>query len=61
MFLRAAMRYRNFYAVYPRAYSKSFLSIMVLMIRAVLYPGAQLFITSAGKEQSASITKEKVT
>lgn len=61
MFLRAAMRYRNFYAVYPRAYSKSFLSIMVLMLRAVLYPGAQLFITSAGKEQSASITKEKVT
>lgn len=61
MFLRAAMRYRNFYACYPRAYSKSFLSIMVLMIRAVLYPGAQLFISAAGKEQSASIAKEKVT
>ena len=46
--------------VFPRAYSKSFLSVMVLMIRCILYPGAKLFVTSGGKEQAASIIKEKV-
>lgn len=48
------------YMVFPRAYSKSFLSVMVLMIRCILYPGAKLFVTSGGKEQAASIIKEKV-
>jgi hypothetical protein len=36
--------------VFPRAYSKSFLSVLVLMIRCILYPGAKLFVTSGGKE-----------
>ena len=60
VFLRAAMRYKYVYMVFPRAYSKSFLSIMVLMCRCVLYPGAKLFVTSGGKEQAAGIVKEKV-
>lgn len=38
VFLRIAMRHRYVYAVFPRGYSKSFLSIMILMIRCVLYP-----------------------
>ena len=33
---------------------------MTLMCRCVLYPGAKLFVTSGGKEQAASIVKEKV-
>lgn len=61
VFLRVAMRYRYVYAVYPRAYSKSFLSVLVLMIRCILYPGAKLFSTAGGKEQAAGILKEKVT
>lgn len=60
VFLRAVMRHKYAYATFPRAYSKSFLSIMVLMIRCILYPGAKLFITSGGKEQAASIAKEKI-
>lgn len=60
VFLRAAMRYKYTYAVFPRAYSKSFLSVLILMIRAVLYPGAKLFVTSGGKEQAAGILQEKV-
>lgn len=60
IFLRAAMRHKYIYAVFPRAYSKSFLSIMVLMCRAILYPRCKLFITSGGKEQAAGIVKEKV-
>lgn len=54
------MRYKYVYMTFPRAYSKSFLSILVLMCRCVLYPGAKLFVTSGGKEQAATIVKEKV-
>ena len=60
VFLRAAMRYKYTYAVFPRAYSKSFLAVMILMIRCILYPGAKLFVTSGGKEQASGIMKEKV-
>lgn len=60
VFLRAAMRYKYVYFVFPRAYSKSFLSVLVLMIRCILYPRAKLFVTSGGKEQAAGIIKEKV-
>lgn len=61
VFLRAAMRYKYVYMVFPRAYSKSFLSVMVLMCRCILYPRSKLFVTSGGKEQAAGIIKEKVT
>lgn len=60
VFLRIAMRHQYVYAVFPRAYSKSFLSIMILMIRCILYPKCKLFVTSGGKEQAAGIMKEKV-
>lgn len=33
---------------------------MILMIRAILYPGAHLFTTAGGKEQAAAILYEKV-
>ena len=59
MFLRAVMRHRYAYATFPRAYSKSFLSVLVLMLRCVLYPGSHLFVTTGGKEQAAGIAREK--
>ena len=54
------MRYKYTYCVFPRGYSKSFLSVMILMCRCILYPGSALFVTSGGKEQSAKIVLEKV-
>ena len=60
VFLRCIMRHQYVYAVFPRAYSKSFLSVMALMIRCILYPRANLFVTSGGKEQAAGILKDKV-
>ena len=60
VFLRAAIRYRYVYMTFPRAYSKSFLSVLTLMIRCILYPRSKLFVSSGGKEQSAGIIKEKV-
>ena len=60
IFIRVVMRHRYVYATFPRAYSKSFLSMMVLMIRCILYPNANLFVTTGGKEQAASITVAKI-
>jgi hypothetical protein len=60
VFLRACMRYKYVYAVFPRAYSKSFLAVLILMTRAILYSRAKLFVTSGGKEQASGILKEKV-
>ena len=60
VFLRAVMRHRYAYATFPRAYSKSFLSVLILMLRCILFPNSKLFVTTGGKEQAASITKEKV-
>lgn len=59
IFLRAVMRHRYAYATFPRAYSKSFMSVLILMLRCVLYPGSHLFVTTGGKEQAAGIAKEK--
>ncbi len=59
VFLRAVMRHRYAYATFPRAYSKSFMSVLILMLRCILYPGAHLFVTTGGKEQAAGIAKEK--
>ncbi len=60
VFLRIAMRFKYVYAVFPRAYSKSFLSVLILLIRGILYPGANLFSTAGGKEQAAQILQEKI-
>ena len=60
IFIRVVMRHRYVYATFPRAYSKSFLSMMVLMLRCIFYPGAELFVTTGGKEQAASITIAKI-
>ncbi len=59
IFLRVGMRYKYVYCVYPRAYSKSFLSVLIIMIKCILYPGAHLFSAAGGKEQSSSILQEK--
>ena len=53
IFLRIVMRHRYVFATFPRAYSKSFLSMMALMIRCILYPNSHLFVTTGGKERNA--------
>ena len=60
LFLRAAIRHKYCYGTFPRAFSKSFLAVLVLIIRCILYPGAKLFIVSGTKEQGAAIAKEKI-
>lgn len=60
IFLRAIMRHRYVYCVFTRGFSKSFLAIMGLMLKAILFPGSKVFVTTGGKEQAAMITISKV-
>lgn len=60
VYLRASMRYKHVYCVYPRGFSKSFLAVLCLILKCILYPRAQIFVVSAGKEQSAGILSSKV-
>lgn len=60
LFLRAAMRHKYFFGTFTRAFSKSFLSVMLMMEKCILYPGIKVFITSGGKEQAAGIAAEKI-
>lgn len=60
IFLRASLRYRYHYCVAPRAFSKSFLSILAGFLRCMFLPGSKFFICAPGKEQGAKIATEKI-
>ncbi len=60
IFLRCIMRHKYVYCVFTRGFSKSFLAIMGLMLKAILFPGSKVFVTTGGKEQAALITISKV-
>lgn len=60
IFLRACLRYRQVYTTAPRAFSKSFISILAIYLICIFRPGAKMFICAPGKEQSAKIAKEKL-
>lgn len=52
IYLRLVMRYRVFYAVFSRGFSKSFLAVMSLMLKCVLYPGAKVATVADGKART---------
>lgn len=60
IFLRMIMRHRYTYCTFPRAFSKSFLAVLCLYVRCMLYPNSKVFIVSGGKEQAAKIATEKL-
>jgi hypothetical protein len=60
VFLRIVMRHKYTYFVFPRGFSKSFLAMLSLILKAILFPGSQLFVTTGGKEQAANITIAKI-
>ena len=59
--LRSIMRYKDIYVTAPRAFSKSFITILGLMLQCIFMPGTKRFICAPGKGQSAQIAKEKIT
>lgn len=58
--LRAIMRYKDIYITAPRAFSKSFITILGLILQCIFTPGTKRFICAPNKIQSAQIAKEKI-
>lgn len=58
--LRAVMRYSNVFVTAPRAFSKSFLTILGLMLQCAFIPGTRRFICAPQINQSVKIAKEKI-
>lgn len=56
MFLRICMRYKYVFVTFNRAFAKSFLSIMILYLKCMFYPGIKLFVTAGGNK----INKEEL-
>ena len=61
IFLRAAMRFKSVYLTAARAFSKSFLTILALMLQCIFIPGRKVFICAPNKNQGAQIAREKIT
>lgn len=59
--LRSIMRYKDIFVTAPRAFSKSFLTILGMILQCIFIPGTKRFIAAPFKTQSASIAKEKIT
>lgn len=49
LFLRLALRYPRLFVIAPRAFSKSFISILALYLMAMFKPGGKYFIVAPGK------------
>ena len=60
IFLRAIMRFREVYLTAARAFSKSFLTILGLMLQCIFIPGRKVFICAPNKSQGAQIAREKI-
>lgn len=58
--LRAIMRYKKIFVTAPRAFSKSFITILGLILQCIFMPGTKRFICAPNKNQSAQIAKEKI-
>ncbi|HZJ69113.1 MAG TPA: hypothetical protein VFD28_03785 [Candidatus Eisenbacteria bacterium] len=59
--LRALMRYTEVYITAPRAWSKSYLTILAILLQCIFIPGTKRFICAPVKSQAAQIAKEKLT
>ena len=58
--LRAIMRFKEVYITACRAFSKSFITILALILQCIFIPGTKRFICAPNKNQSAQIAKEKI-
>ncbi|WP_255305637.1 DNA-packaging protein [Paenibacillus sp. Mc5Re-14] len=58
--LRIIFRYRKTYFTLTRGSSKSFLQILALMLRCIMYPGIRLAITAPQKQMAAAIAQQNI-
>ena len=58
--LRALMRFKDIFVTAPRAFSKSFITILAMILQCIFIPGTKRFICAPNKTQAAQIAKEKI-
>ena len=58
--LRVLMRFKDVFITAPRAFSKSFITILALFLQCIFIPRRKVFICANTKQQAAQITKEKI-
>ena len=58
--LRALMKYKEVYVSACRAFSKSFLTILGMILQCIFMPRTKRFICAPNKNQAAQIAREKV-
>lgn len=58
--LRALMRFKDVFGTAPRAFSKSFITILAMILQCIFIPGTKRFICAPNKTQAAQIAKEKI-
>ena len=60
IFLRACMRFQYQYCTAPRAFSKTFITVLALFLKCMFQPRSKVFICAPAKVQAAKNTKEKI-
>lgn len=60
IFIRASVRYRYHYCTATRAFSKTFVSVLALILKCIFLPRTRAFIVAPAKSQAAKNTKEKI-
>lgn len=59
IFLRSLMRYKQIAIIAPRAFSKTFISVLGIILQCIFIPKTKRFICAPKKEQGAKVAKEK--
>lgn len=59
IFLRALMRFKQVAIIAPRAFSKTFISVLGIILQCIFIPKTKRFICAPKKEQGAKVAKEK--
>lgn len=60
VFLRVCMRFKEISGTFPRAYSKSFLNFIAMIVRGIVLPASKGFTCADTKKQAAQIIEEKI-
>ncbi len=60
IFLRAMMRFSSVHITAARGFSKTFISVLALIMKCVFQPGSQIAITAPSKTQAADIGRQKM-
>lgn len=55
MFLRIIFRYKEVYFVATRGTAKSYIAILAMFLKCIMYPNSKLFISAPGKQQATAI------